>query len=68
MSRDARRRIALAAALPVLAVGLPVLTVLAVAGLVSWTVAPAVVLASAVRSLVVFVRLAGWGGAGARGR
>jgi hypothetical protein len=57
MTPEARRRTAVAATLPVLAVGLPGLTALALAGLVPWDTAPAVLVAGALRSLVVFHRL-----------
>ncbi|MFE6685016.1 hypothetical protein ACFVFQ_00920 [Streptomyces sp. NPDC057743] len=57
MPRAVRLRIALSAALPTLVPALVVLSALALAGVVTWTVVPSVVFALAVHSLITFVRL-----------
>ena len=57
MTRQTRLGVSLSAALPTLITALVVCTVLAIGGVVSWTVEPAIVLAVAVQSLVTFVRL-----------
>jgi hypothetical protein len=57
MSPEARRRSAVAATMPVLAVGLPGLTAMALVGLIPWETAPAVLVAAALWGLVVFARL-----------
>ncbi|MFB7631918.1 hypothetical protein ACFC0M_13350 [Streptomyces sp. NPDC056149] len=57
MPRAVRLRIARSAALPTLVPALVILSALAIAGLVTWTVVPSVVVALAVHALITFVRL-----------
>ncbi|WP_329580261.1 hypothetical protein OG500_14150 [Kitasatospora sp. NBC_01250] len=57
MTRRARLGIALSAALPTLATALVVFTALAIAGVLPWTVLPAVLVALAAQAVVTFVRL-----------
>ncbi|MFK0291923.1 hypothetical protein ACIQU6_15820 [Streptomyces sp. NPDC090442] len=57
MPRAVRLRIALSAALPTLVPALVILSALTIAGLVSWTLVPSVVVALAVHSLITFVHL-----------
>ncbi|MFJ8475647.1 hypothetical protein [Kitasatospora sp. NPDC094011] len=55
--RRVRLRVGLLSTLPVLAVAAPALPPLALAGLLPWSVLPAVVLAQALRAWLVFRRL-----------
>ncbi|QHC22828.1 hypothetical protein [Streptomyces sp. GS7] len=57
MPRTVRLRISLYAALPALLPALVILSAMAVAGLVPWTVPPSVALALTVQSLITFIRL-----------
>ncbi|MFF2042255.1 hypothetical protein ACFVVX_17655 [Kitasatospora sp. NPDC058170] len=57
MTRHLRLGISVSAALPTLVTALVVLTALAIGGVVSWTVLPAVLLALAVQAGVTFIRL-----------
>ncbi|MCK9893254.1 hypothetical protein [Frankia sp. AgB32] len=62
MTRRTRFGIAVASALPTLVVALVILTVLASAGAVPWSVEPAVVVALVLQAFITFIRLGHRGG------